>query len=96
MTFVKRYLVKKRTKGRIEISERIKGLVKDLLLSIIDIFVRLWVLANLYYSPMRLAERLTQKLYWIQDFGVIGKDKSLNMIFLNKMTNLLDIEFLKL
>ena len=68
MNFVKKFLIK-RTKKRIGIS----GNIKILLLLILDLFIVLWRLVNLFYSSVRLVKGLSQEFYQAYELRAIAK-----------------------
>lgn len=76
--------------GGIEIS------VETLLLLVLDFFAEPWAPANLFYSKIKSAGRLTQELYQTRDSETIAKDGGLIVTFLNRLADLLDIKFLEL
>ena len=90
MNFVNRSSVGGRMKSRVGASERVKA-------SLLPVSDVLGALASSSSSPGILVERLTQELCWmLRDLGVIAKDGSLNVIFLNGLADLLGIELLEL
>ena len=98
MNFINKSLAKEGTKGGMKASEGVEASrgVEVLLLPASDFLTRLWALVNSSCS-IRLTERLTQGLCQvIQDFGVIVKDRSLNIIFQNGLADPLDMELLEL
>lgn len=62
-------------RGGIKAFERVRALVKALLLLILDLFARLWASTSIFCSSESLSRRLTQGLYQIQNLGVIIKNK---------------------
>ena len=88
MNFVNKFLARKKTRNRVEISKRIEAL----LLSVLDL-----TLASLSCSPGILAKKLMQELHQVvRDLRIIAKNGSLNVILPNRLADLLDMEFLEL
>ena len=68
------------------------GKIRALLLLVLDL-----VLAGSFFSLEMSVGRLIQKFRQVvQDFGAIAMDRGLNIIFLNKLADLLGIELLEL
>ena len=79
-------------KKRVDVSKKIEVL----LLLILNLFVRFWTLARLFYFLVILAKKILQRFYLILNLGAIIKKKDLNKDFLNKLAYIFDIEFLNL
>lgn len=95
MNCLKRLLVRREIKKRVEVLK----IVKTLLLPILNFFARFWPVSSSYFSE-KLAQRLIQNFCSIWDPRTIAKEKMQRqfkyIIFLNGFINLLSIEFLEL
>ena len=88
-----RSLAGRGTRSRVGALKRVEAL----LLLASDFLAEPWAPANSSCFLMRLAIRLTQKLYQVVwDFRTIAKDGDLNEIFLNELADLLNMELLEL
>lgn len=86
------------TKDKKGVFEEIRafGEVRASLLLILDFFAGPWAPPGSTYFSVKLTRRLIQKLHFIRDPKAIAKDKSLLVFFSSRLTDLLDIKFLKL
>ena len=73
MNVVKRSLVEKRTRGGVKASGGVGALVRASSLPALNLWTEPWP-ANSSYSPVRLAEGLTQGLRQAQDPGAIAME----------------------
>ena len=88
MNFIKKSLVRGRTRGKVGALEKIRASS----LPVLNL-----VPASPSSSPMISAVELTQKLcQMVQDPEAIVKNRGLNMIFSNRLADLLGIDFLEL
>ena len=88
MNLMNRFLIGGKTRGGMGASKR----VKTLSLPTSDILTGTWLPISLSCSLIGLIGRLTQELrQMVQDPGAIAKNGDLNIIFLNKLANLLSI-----
>lgn len=64
----------------------------------LDFFAKFLTPASLFYSLIRLVEGLIQKFCWTQNLRAIAKKKKKNkdILFPNKLDDLLNMEFLEL
>ena len=88
---MKRSLVERGIKSRVGALRKIRA---PLMLAL-DLLTRFWVPISSFCS-VKLTQRLMQGFYQAQDSKAIVKNRSLFMIFLNRLADMLDIELLKL
>lgn len=100
MNFVTKSLIKGEIRGRIIFLKKAEALkkVKASSLPILDFYTGPWLLINLSYSLIKLARGLIQEFCKFKIWKLLQKkkNKSKDVIFLNKLTKLLGIKFLKL
>ena len=71
MNLVKKFLVKKRTKGRVETFGKIKALIEVSSLLILNFLIVFWP-ASSSYSLIKLTKKLTQRLRQVRDLKAIA------------------------